>query len=339
MKFRDIFGFSSTEKGIENLHTREMDAFADNVVFELKTLISSAITRALEERESRYMRSILEESFFSLESLVIKAMDAQTSRELEDFLSNHESINPQFRAQFFSQVVQREYRSTRGASVRVSPGLVPIFEVNPQSLDAATEDESFILSLKGRKVRFEVRAALDGPTRKTPITSPETVVTTTRGTAMSQALGSGKTTGGTRVQITLHDQHGNSEKSVALPALLGRETAAAQGLAVGSGVDVAGTYVSRRQLIVFEALGQIYCFVPAEASLSCSTGQGEVLRPNTLHRIDPGSTLRLLTGVPMDTLVAPGQRDNRAEYPSIDIRTGSRATSHADATPRPRAVR
>lgn len=71
MKFRDIFGFSSPEKGVENLQTREMDAFADNVVFELKTLISSAITRALEERESRYMRSILEESFFSLESLVI----------------------------------------------------------------------------------------------------------------------------------------------------------------------------------------------------------------------------------------------------------------------------
>jgi hypothetical protein len=104
-------------------------------------------------------------------------------------------------------------------------------------------------------------------------------------------------------------------------------------------VDVAGTYVSRRQLVVFEALGQVYCFVPAEASLTCSTDKGEVLRPNTLHRIDPGSTLRLLTGVPMDTLVAPGQRDNRAEYPSIDIRTGSRATSHADATPRPRAVR
>jgi hypothetical protein len=104
-------------------------------------------------------------------------------------------------------------------------------------------------------------------------------------------------------------------------------------------VDIAGTYVSRRQLIVFEALGQIYCFVPAEASLTCSTEQGEVLRPDTLHRIDPGSTLRLLTGVPMNTLVAPGQRENRAEYPCIDISAGSHLAPHADATPRPRAVR
>ena len=223
--------------------------------------------------------------------------------------------------------------------MRVSPDLVPIFEVNPQSLDTATEDESFILSLKGRKVRFEVRAALDGPTRKTPPTMPETIITTPRGTAMNQALRSGTKTAGSRVQITLHDQHGNTEKSVTLPALLGRETASAQGLAVGSGVDIAGTYVSRRQLIVFEALGQIYCFVPAEASLTCSTEQGEVLRPDTLHRIAPDSPLRLLTGVPMDTLVAPGQRENRAEYPRIEISAGSRSATHADATPRPRAVR
>lgn len=338
MKFRDIFGFSSAEKGIENLHTREMDAFADNVIFELKTLISSAITRSLEERESRYMRSILEESFFSLESLVIKAMEAQTSRELEDFLSNHESINPQFRAHFFSQVVQREYRSTRGASVRVSPGLMPIFEVNPQSLDTATEDESFILSLKGRKVRFEVRAALSGPVRKTPTTTPETVIAMPRGTAMSQAMGSATKSTGSRVQITLHDHHGRTEKTVPLPALLGRDTATVQSLALGSVVNIDGTYVSRRQLIVLEILGHIYCFVPAEASLTCSNEQGDVLRPDTLHRIDPGSTLRLLTGVPMDSLAAPRQRENRAEYPRIDISAGNHPMPHADATPRPRTV-
>lgn len=338
MKFRNIFGVSSTDKGIEKLQTREMDAFADNVIFELKTLISSAITRALEERESRYMRSILEESFFLLESLVIKAMDAQISRELEDFLYNHESINPQFRAHFFSQVIQREYRSSRGASVRVSPGLVPIFEVNPQALDANTEDESFILSIKGRKVRFEVRAVLEGPTRKTPVAPSETSITTPRGTAMSQAFGSGSKTAGLSVQITIHDQHGTTEKLVNLPVLLGRETATTQSIAVESGVGIAGTYVSRRQLIVFEAFGQIYCFVPAAASLTCSTVLGDVLRPDTLHRIEPGTPLRLLTGVPMDTLVPPDQRENRAEYPLIDINTVSSSASHVHATPRPRAV-
>jgi hypothetical protein len=339
MKFRDIFGLPSAEKGVENLHTREMDAFADNVIFELKTLISGAITRALEERESRYMRSILEESFFSLESLVIKAMDAQTSRELEDFLSNHEGINPQFRTHFFSQVVQREYRSTRGASVRVSPGLVPIFEVNAQSLDNATEDESFILSLKGRKVRFEARAVLNGPTRKTPSTTPEAVMAAPRGTAMNQALGSERKTAGARVHITLHDQHGSTEKWVNLPVLLGREAATAQGLAVGSGVDIFGTYVSRRQLIVFEALGQIYCFVPAEASLTCSTEKGDVLRPDNLRRLDANTPLRLLMGVPMDTLTAPAERGDRSDYPLVELSMGTGPATHADATPRPRAVR
>lgn len=338
MKFRDFFGSSSAEKGVQNLPTRGMDAFADNVIFELKTVISGAITLALEERESRYMRSILEESYFSLETLVIKAMDAETSQELESFLSNHESINPQFRTQFFAQVLQREYRSTRGASVRVSPDLAPIIEVNPPSLDTPTEDETFILSLKGRRVRFEARAVLNGPTRKTPA-APINTAATPKGTAMGQVFGEAPKKMGSRVHIRWQDQNGSGEKWVHLPALLGREASASLGDAVGASVDIAGTYVSRRQLVIFEALGQIYCFVPAEASLTCSNEQGEVLRPHTLHRLDPATPMRLLTGVPVNTLTAPGQRDNRADYPRIELGSTSAAAPHADATPRPKAVR
>lgn len=338
MKFRDLFGSSSSDKGVQNLPTRAMDAFADNVVFELKTVISSAITQALEERESRYMRSILEESFFSLESLVIKAMDAQTSQDLESFLSNHESINPEFRTQFFGQVLQREYRSTRGASVRVSPGLTPIMEVNPPALDSATEDETFILSLKGRRVRFEARAVLNGPTRKTPL-APVNMAPAQKGTAMGQVFGETAKKTGTRVHIRWHDQNGSAEKWVHLPALLGREASASLGDTAGSSVDIAGTYVSRRQLIIFEALGHIYCFVPAEASLTCSNEQGQVLRPHALHRLDPACRLQLITGVPVNTLTAPDQRDNRADYPRIDIGTAQQVAPHADATPRPKAVR
>jgi hypothetical protein len=338
MKFRDFFGSSSSEKGVQNLQTRAMDAFADNVIFELKTLISSAITQALEERESRYMRSILEESFFTLETLVIKAMDAQTSQELESFLSNHESINPQFRTQFFEQVMQREYRSSRGASVRVSPGLTPIIEVNPLSLDTATEDETFILSLKGRRIRFEARAVLNGPIRKTPLVTASTA-SAPRGTAMGQVFGETPKNMGARIHIRWQDQNGSGEKWVHLPALLGREATASLGRAAGSSMDIRGTYVSRQQLIIFEALGHIYCFVPEEASLTCSNEQGEVLRPNTLHRLDPSTPLRLLTGVPVNSLTAPSQRDNRADDPLIEVGTGQQATPHADATPRPKAVR
>ena len=338
MKLRDFFGLSSEDKGVHKLQTREMDAFADNVIFELKTVTSSAITKALEERESRYMRSILDESFFSLESLVIKAMDAQTSQELEAFLSNHESINPQFRTQFFGQVLQREYRSTRGASVRVSPHLVPIIEVNPSSLDTATEDETFILSLKGRKVRFDAHAALTGPTRKTTNTPPSTAPVP-KGTAMGQVFGETQKSNRLRVHITLHDQNGVTEKWVQLPALLGREATSSLGGTTGSSIDIEGTYVSRRQLVIFEALGHIYCFVPAEASLTCSTERGDVLRPDNLHRLDSANPLQLLTGVPVSTLTPPNQRDNRAEYPRINISTEPQLTPHADATPRPKAVR
>lgn len=338
MKLRDLFGSFSQDNGVQNLPTRAMDAFADNVVFELKTVISIAITQALEERESRYMRSILEESFFSLESLVIKAMDAQTSQELESFLSNHESINPQFRTQFFGQVLQREYRSTRGASVRVPAGLTPLMEVNPPSLDTATEDETFVVSLKGRRIRFEARAVLTGPTRKTPV-PPVNTAPVPKGTAMGQVFGDAAKATGTRVHIRWHDQNGNAEKWVHLPALLGREASASLGDTAGVSVDIAGKYVSRRQLVIFEALGHIYCFVPAEASLTCSNEQGHVLRPHALHRLDPATPLQLLTGVPVNTLTAPSQRDNRADYPRIDIGAAQPAAPHADATPRPKAIR
>ena len=114
MKFRDLFRAKASHNGVEQLNTRELDTFADNVIYELKTLISNAVAEALEEKESRYLRSILEDSFFTLDTLVIKALDAPTYRELEDFLSNHESINPSFRTEFFHQVVQNEYRSSRG---------------------------------------------------------------------------------------------------------------------------------------------------------------------------------------------------------------------------------
>jgi hypothetical protein len=337
MKFRDFFGSSSSDKGVQNLPTRAMDAFADNVIFELKTVISSAITQALEEREGRYMRSILEESFFSLETLVIKAMDAETSQELESFLANHESINPQFRTQFFGQVLQREYRSTRGASVRVPPDLAPIIEVNPPSLDTATEDETFILSLKGRRVRFEARAVLNGPTSKRPA-APVNMASAPRATAMGQVFGEAPKSKGSRVHIRWHDQKGSSEKWVQLPALLGREATASLGDTAGSSVDIAGTYVSRRQLVVFETLGQIYCLVPAEASLTCSNEQGDVLRPHALHQLDPATPMRLLTGVPVNSLTAPSQRENRADYPSIEIGRATQSAPHADATPRPKAV-
>lgn len=342
MKFRDLFGMKASGSGVQQLNTRELDSFADNVVYELKTLISAAVAEALEEKESRYLRSILEESFFTLESLVIKALDATTYRELENFLSNHEGINPRFRTEFFHQVVQSEYRSSRGASVRTSTALTPIYEVSPQLLDSVTEDESFILSLKGRKVRFQVKAVLSGPTRKTPAPLPAAAPS-----PQSQTTPAVKNTAPpTRpiseqchVQFTLHDKHGIQQKTVTLPALLGRESAAQQDDRAQVMIEVAGTYVSRRQLLVFEIFGQVYCFVPSEASLTCSTETGKVLPPDTLVRVEIDKSLKLTTGVPIDTLLAPAHRENVSDYPQIDIRIIQGAEPHEDATPRPRAVK
>jgi hypothetical protein len=342
MKFRDLFRAKASHNGVEQLNTRELDTFADNVIYELKTLISNAVAEALEEKESRYLRSILEDSFFTLDTLVIKALDAPTYRELEDFLSNHESINPSFRTEFFHQVVQNEYRSSRGASVRTASELRPIFEVNPQLLDSETEDESFILSLKGRKVRFQVRAVLSGPTRRMPTPVAPSAPSQTAPIARSVKGAHATTqlhTSDHHVHITWHDRHGTQQKTVALPALLGREMANHQENNPPLNVELAGTYVSRRQLVVFENFGQIFCYVPSDASLTCSTDTGHVLPPDTLHRLEADRTLKLITGVPMDTLVIPLQRESVSDYPRIDIQLTQSPPPHDDATPRPRAVR
>jgi hypothetical protein len=342
MKFRDLFKVKAPHNGIQQLNTRELDTFADNVIYELKTLISNAVAEALEEKESRYLRSILEESFFTLDTLVIKALDAATYRELEDFLSDHENINPSFRTEFFHQVVQQEYRSSRGSSVRATSELRPIFEVNPQHLDSETEDESFILSLKGRKVRFQIRAVLSGPTRKLPApASPSATLQTPAraGVEHSTPQTQKPHTREHHVLITWQDKHGTHQKTLALPVLLGRETASQTDNYPTVDIGLTGTYVSRRQLVVLEILGQIYCYVPSDASLTCSTETGKVLRPDTLHKIEEGQPAQLTTGVPMNTTSFTGPRDKVSDYPKIDIQIARAQIPHDDATPRPRAVK
>ncbi len=358
MKLKDLFGRKSDEKGVEHLATRETDSFANGVLFEIKAVVGSAIAQALQDKEGRYMKSILQESHFLLQGVSIKALDRETARLMEDFIATHESIEPDFRRNFFRQVLQSEYRSSGGARVRVSPDLVPVIELDRQTLEPQTEDESFILSLKGRRVRFEAQAVLEGPVRnaaapaaqEAPRSTASSLGRAIAGTGHDPRTAPGRTStqergfhqaghaAATEVRITVHDRVGRRTWQVPLPVILGRDVSHTRSQEGVHGVELDATYVSRRQLLVFELLGQVYCFVPRSASLTFSTHDQQVLRAECLQPLVPGAALRLTGGVPLDTLLPPVQRESAADYPVIELERVDAAAIGQDATPRPRAV-
>lgn len=104
MKFLDLFKTSSEANSNSRvLRTRPTDDFADSILLELKSVASEAIKNALEERENKYMKSILDESYFLLDSLIIIPKDREIAKRFDDFLTTHESVDSDFRHHFFNK--------------------------------------------------------------------------------------------------------------------------------------------------------------------------------------------------------------------------------------------
>jgi hypothetical protein len=354
MKLTNWFGRKSEDKGVENLTTRETDSFANGVLFELKAVVGSAITQALQDKEGRYMRSILQESHFLLQAVSIKALDRDTAKLMDEFMSTHLSIDTDFRKTFFRQILQSEYRSSGGARVKVPPDLVPVIEMDQQTLEPQTEDEGFILSLKGRRVRFEAHVLLDGPVRSVatgPITGqvngaplgrvaaeadPSSPRSTNFPDSTSATFSTTAPYGASAVRITVHDRGGRRTEQMALPVILGRDVSLVpQGV---QALEIDATFASRRQLLIFELMGQVYCFVPHSASLTFTTQTQKVLCADCLQPVPSGSVLCLTGGVPMDSLIPHQDRQSASDYPVIELQCIDGPTTTQDATPRPRAV-
>jgi hypothetical protein len=128
------------------------------------------------------------------------------------------------------------------------------------------------------------------------------------------------------VEITVHDRAGRRTRLLPLPVLIGRDVAQAASDAGMAGLEIDATFVSRRQLLLFELLGQVYGFVPRSASLTLSTTEQQVWRADVLQAIHPGQTLRL------------AGREVTSDYPVIELQLGQTAPAHEQSTPRPRAV-
>ena len=132
----------------------DTDSFADSLLVELKAASTDAITTAVQKIEGKYMRSVLEESYFPLQSLTFIPNDVEVAKSLEEFFRVHEEINTEFRKTFCKSFLQKEYFSDRGATVFIDENFEPSFKVDVRSLEEKSEDEKYLISIKGRKILF-----------------------------------------------------------------------------------------------------------------------------------------------------------------------------------------
>ena len=343
----DFFKGNSSKPNIEQFKTRQTDEFVDSILLELKSVSAQAVKQAIESREARYMKSVLEESYFLLDSLVISPKDREVAKKFEEFLTTHESVDTEFRKKFFQQIIQREYRSSRGSSIRVPNNFEATVQLGTDSLESLTSEEGFQISLKGRRISFEVVASLSGPFKR-EVTSSRfgkalSTPPTTENQRFSQAeiftrSNSKNSHSAIVVEIQVNDSLGNRKESLKLPALIGREPIALSDQFGFSPFKINSTYVSRSQLIVLEIMGQVYYYLPDNASLSCMREDGLILEKLKLYPLKHKGAVTLRTGIPSEGTTQIIPSGSHAEYASIQIFLEDASPQNHDGTPRPKAI-
>lgn len=344
MKLKEWFGISKNESKVTTFKSSTTDAFADSIALELKGISTEAVKHVLEVRETRYMKSVLDESYFVLESLVITPRDREIAQKLEEFLTTHEAVDSNFRKTFFEQVIQREYRSSRGSLVRVPPEFEVTVQLGQDSLESLSAEEGFQVNLKGRRISFFAEASLNGPLKRESVKSP-------MAKAMSQVLANGSMHPGTptptsksssrdvnseyKLHVSLEDERGLTRQDADLPILIGRDASIYGSYQDVNTISVQSTYVSRNQIVAFELMGQAYYFVPESASLSCLRSDGLVLEKLKLYPIAKNETVKLRCGVEFSDANDGPLQGTYSDFAFIQL--SLQGINH-DKTPRPKAV-
>lgn len=350
------------------------DSLADAIGLELKGIVSQAVLDTLEDRESHYLTTILEKSVFLIESVVITPQDKEAASSLEKFLRLHTEIDPGFRTQFFHSILEKEYRSARGASALVSPEMQPSVQFNEASLETPSTEEAFQISLRGRRVSYTAAVTLTGPVARTsapaqaaqkagkqaagqaaPKMADADPADGNRGepflgSASGQAAWASKEStaegrmakpGGQPETLVLkiHDAQGERIVHSQSPVLLGRESPAGQELGALQFVPVIGTYVSRRHLVIVSIAEDTYFFLHDAATLSCQTANGQLLRPGSLYSLARNAEVQLIFGVTTEARSVSPDATRAAEFPIIEIsRLRGEHRGPSQATPRPTRV-
>ena len=319
--------FVGYEKIISSNNT---DNFADTLLVELKAASTSAITNAINKIEGKYMKSVLEESYFPLQSLTFVPNDVEVACALEEFFRVHEDINPDFRKVFCKSFLQKEYFSDRGAKVIIDDEFVPIFKVDVSSLEEKSEDEKYLISIKGRKILFSSHANLGNP--KKNYTKGNSCLDVNTNSDFKEIKNK------VVVKLLISDKDGHRSENVTLPTLIGKSPDHA---CVDFGITpiyVRAKYVSRHQIFIYSILDKMFYFVPDEATLTCRSGEGDILEHGRNYSVKVSGE-RLYLGVPPENVKPLTANVDPAEFPVLEIQPFSHEGKAAsDKTPRPTVV-
>ena len=312
------------------LFSNNTDNFADALLVELKASSTSAITNAVNKIEGKYMKSVLEESYFPLQSLTFVPNDIEVARSLEEFFRVHEDINPDFRKVFCKSFLQKEYFSDRGAKVIIDDDFVPIFKIDVSSLEERSEDEKYLISIKGRKILFSSHANLGNPKKKF-----------TNGNSRANVIGNSElkqVKNKVVVKLLISDKDGHRCENVTLPTLIGKNPDDAC-LDFGiTPIYIRAKYVSRHQIFIYSILDKMFYFVPEEATLTCRNGEGNILEHGKNYAIKVSGE-RLYLGVPPETARPLNANVDPSEFPVLEIQPFSHeGKASSDKTPRPTVV-
>lgn len=337
------------------------DALADAIGLELKGIVSQAVLVSLEDRQSHYLTSILEKSVFLIDSVVITPQDKEAASALEKFLRLHSEIDPGFRTQFFHSILEKEYRSDRGATALISPDLQPSIQFNESSLETPSNEESFQISLRGRRVAYAATVSLTGPVPKASQAAQAAQKASSTpfglgepaepfigrapgnlgqmGPASSGVRGNDRANRFETIVLKIHDAKGERVVQAQSPVLLGREAPADHELGALQFVPIAGTYVSRRHLVIVSVAEDTYFFLHDAATLSCQTATGQLLRPASLYSLPRHAEVQLVFGVTQDARSGAADPAQAAAFPIIEIsRLRGEHRDESQATPRPTRV-
>ena len=292
------------------IESNNQENFADSLIVELKASTSDAITNAINHVEGKYLKTILLDSYFPLTSLTFIPNDVEVAQNLEEFFRVHENINKSFKKDFCKQFLEKEYHSSRGATVKVGDNFCPIFRVGTESLEKSTEDEKFIISLKGKKICFSAYATLGLPEKNSEEKDKESLSRIESGITVTRV--------DIQTRLLISDKDGHRDLKVSLPALIGRYPDASCVQHGIQAITINSKYVSRHQLFVFSILEDIFYFIPDQASLTCRTMDGEILVRGRNYPLGNVGE-RLYFGFPVDSTAPLSGNVDPAKFPVLEI--------------------
>ena len=326
MSFFDFIYRKQKNKKTVELNTQKTDEFADKISLELKTSAVEAITQILEEKEGKYLKSILETSFFPLQSLVFVPSDFETAKSVEAFLRLHQAIDIKFKQKFLRSLLQSEYRSKRGGTVSVNNEFLPEIQLDKKSVETRSDEESFQISLRGRKILFRAVASLGIPVRKNELS---TMVNNN-----SSSLSNQQTK--LSVRLFISDSTGHREIVNSIPLMIGREPKKNCSEYGVIPIRVKSKFVSRSQIYIFSIVDQIFCVVPDTATLTCTTVSGKKLEPGKIYSIDSSIGERFYCGYPLDHEGPLTGNTDPSQFPIIEITSQNNLSERG--TPRPKIL-